>query len=103
MMRLERQRSHCCCRVHQLVRFEVRGLLPGLGGIWCECSDLLIEEGLADGARRRAGGRGRGSGLGHGGATVSDVTCDLSGLDWAGVRLSRQLNCPVAKLLERPT
>lgn len=38
-------------------------------------ADLLVEEGLADGARHNAGGRGGGVRLGHGGRkVVGDVT-----------------------------
>jgi hypothetical protein len=46
---------------------------PGVGGSTTWDADLLVEEGLADGARHSAGGRGGSGGLGHGGATVSDV------------------------------
>lgn len=56
--------SSMCCAVLSAAR----------GGIWCG-ADLLVKKSLADGARHSAGGRRRGSGLGHGGSTVSDVTC----------------------------
>lgn len=62
MMRLERQRSHCW----QVSVSVSRGADLPCRGSWI--ADLLVEEGLADGARHSAGGRG--GSLGHGGASL---------------------------------